>query len=231
MEHTPILVIGASRGIGLALAELLVSQGHAVISVSRTGTGPAGVQAHLHADVVTDGFPMDQLPEALGGMVYCPGTIDLKPLRSLKVEDLRQALEVNLVGAFRCAQATADRLKKAPGSSMLFFSTVAVGQGMSFHATVAAAKGGVEGLARSLAAELAPAVRVNCIAPSLTHTPLAERLLSTAEKEKAAGDRHPMKRVGQAKDIAALAAFLLGPEAGWITGQVIGVDGGMSTLR
>ncbi len=231
MEHAPILVIGASRGIGLELAERLVEQGRSVITVSRTGSGPTGVRAHLLADVVANGLPLDQLPDALGGMVYCPGTIELKPLRSLKVDDLRHALEVNLVGAFRCAHATADRLKKVPGASMLFFSTVAVGQGMSFHATVAAAKGGVEGLTRSLAAELAPTVRVNCIAPSLTNTPLAERLLSTPEKEKAAGDRHPLKRVGQASDIAALAAFLLGPDATWITGQVLGVDGGMSTLR
>jgi NAD(P)-dependent dehydrogenase (short-subunit alcohol dehydrogenase family) len=183
------------------------------------------------ADVVAQGLPMEMLPERLAGMVYCPGTIDLKPLRSLKVEDLRHALEVNLVGAFMAAQATADRLKKVPGSSMLFFSTVAVGQGMPFHAAVAAAKGGVEGLALSLAAELAPTVRVNCMAPSLTHTPLAERLLSTPEKEKAASDRHPLKRIGQVEDMAAMATFLLGPEAGWITGQVIGVDGGMSTLR
>lgn len=231
MNNAPILVVGASRGIGMALAERLIKQGFPVIGVSRSGSGPQGAQAHLVADVVADGLPMDQLPEGLGGMVYCPGTIDLKPLRSLKVDDLRHALEVNLVGAFRCAQASADRLKKVPGSSMLFFSTVAVGQGMSFHATVAAAKGGVEGLVRSLAAELAPTVRVNCIAPSLTNTPLAERLLSTPDKEKAAGDRHPLKRVGQSDDIAAMAAFLLGPEANWITGQVLGVDGGMSTLR
>lgn len=231
MNQAPILVVGASRGIGFTIAERLIASGTPVITISRTGQGPSGVQAHVLADVVADGLPMDQLPEALGGMVYCPGTIDLKPLRSLKVEDLRQALEVNLVGAFRCAQATAERLKKVPGSSMLFFSTVAVGQGMSFHATVAAAKGGVEGLARSLAAELAPVVRVNCIAPSLTNTSLAERLLSTPEKEKAAGDRHPLKRVGETEDIAAMACFLLGNEAGWISGQVIGVDGGMSTLR
>jgi len=231
MSEAPILVVGASRGIGRALAQRLLEQGHSVITLSRTGAGPEGAQSHLLADVVTNGLPMDQLPDALGGMVYCPGTIDLKPLRSLTVEDLRQALEVNLVGAFRCAQATADRLKRVPGSSMLFFSTVAVGQGMSFHATVAASKGGVEGLARSLAAELAPAVRVNCIAPSLTKTSLAERLLSTPAREQAAGDRHPLKRVGQAEDIAALAAFLLGNEAAWITGQIMGVDGGMSALR
>lgn len=231
MSHAPILIIGASRGIGKDLAERLIAKGKPVITVSRSGEGPTGAQANMQADVVAEGLPQDQLPDTLGGVVYCPGTIDLKPLRSLKVDDLRHALEVNLVGAFRVAQATADRLKKVPGSSMIFFSTVAVGQGMSFHATVAAAKGGVEGLTRSLAAELAPTVRVNCIAPSLTNTPLAERLLSSPEKEKAAADRHPLKRVGQAQDIAALAAFLLSDEAGWITGQVIGVDGGMSALR
>lgn len=231
MHSAPYLIIGAGRGIGRALAERLIEQGYPVITVARTSDGPPGALEHLHADVVADGLPVDRLPEALSGVAYCPGSIDLKPFRSIRVEDLRAALEVNLVGAFRAAQVCADRLKRVPGSSLLLFSTVAVGQGMPFHASVAAAKAGVEGLSRSLAAEWAPTVRVNCIAPSLTDTPLAERLLSTPEKTKAAADRHPMKRVGNAEDIAALGAFLLGPDAGWITGQVLGVDGGMSRLR
>ena len=231
MQEAPYLIIGAGRGIGRALAERLIAAGKPVITVARESDGPDGTAAHIRADVVNGDLPMDQLPDALAGMAYCPGTIDLKPLRSLKADDLRHALEVNLVGAFRAAQATADRLKRVPGSSMLFFSTVAVEQGMPFHATVAAAKGGVEALARSLAAELAPTVRVNCLAPSLTHTPLAERLLSSPEKAKAAADRHPLKRVGTANDLAAMGAFLMGPDAGWVTGQVIHVDGGMSTLR
>jgi 3-oxoacyl-[acyl-carrier protein] reductase len=231
VSTAPYLIIGGSRGIGRGLAERLIVQGFPVITVARSADAPSGVQAHLQADVVADGPPIEAMPDTLAGMAYCPGSIDLRPLRSLSVDDLRRTLEVDLVGAFRCAQATADRLKRHPGSAMLFFSTVAVGQGMSFHATVAAAKGGVEGLARSLAAELAPVVRVNCIAPSLTDTTLAARLLNTPEKRKGAGDRHPLKRVGTVDDIAALGAFLLGPESGWITGQVIAADGGLSRLR
>ena len=231
MTSAPYLIIGAGRGIGRGVAERLIAQGLPVITVSRSSEGPGGALEHLHADVVSDGLPMNQLPEALSGVAYCPGSIDLKPFRSIRLEDLRAALEVNLVGAFRAAQATADRLKRVPGSSLLLFSTVAVGQGMPFHASVAAAKAGVEGLCRSLAAEWAPTIRVNCIAPSLTDTPLAERLVNTPDKIKSAGDRHPMKRIGTVDDVAALGAFLLGPEAGWITGQVIGVDGGMSRLR
>lgn len=231
MSSAPYLIIGAGRGIGRGIAERLIAQGHPVITVSRTSEGPAGAVEHLHTDVVTDGLPVERLPEALSGVAYCPGSIDLKPFRSIRVEELRAALEVNLVGAFRAAQATADRLKRVPGSSLLLFSTVAVGQGMPFHASVATAKAGVEGLARSLAAEWAPTVRVNCIAPSLTDTPLAERLMNTPEKMKAAGDRHPLKRAGTVADIAAMGAFLLGPDAGWISGQVIGVDGGLSRLR
>jgi NAD(P)-dependent dehydrogenase (short-subunit alcohol dehydrogenase family) len=164
-------------------------------------------------------------------MAYCPGSIDLRPYRSIKPEELRAALELNVVGAFRAAQACGERLKQVPGSGMVFFSTVAVGQGMAFHASVSAAKGAVEGMARALAAELAPVVRVNVVAPGLTDTPLAAKLLASPEKMKAMAERHPLKRVGSADDIAAMAAFLLGPDAGWITGQVIGVDGGMGRLR
>jgi NAD(P)-dependent dehydrogenase (short-subunit alcohol dehydrogenase family) len=114
---------------------------------------------------------------------------------------------------------------------MLFFSTVAVGQGMPMHSSVAAAKGAVEGLTRSLAAELAPNIRVNCIAPSLTETPLAERLLGTDKQREAMAQRHPLKRFGQIEDVSSIGAFLLSDQASWITGQVIGVDGGLSTLR
>lgn len=231
MTEAPYLIIGASQGIGRALAVYLIEQGHPVITLSRSDAEMPGALHHVRLDATDPAADWSVLPDALAGMAYCPGSIDLKPLRSLKDEDLRRAFEVNVVGAFRAAQATVDRLRKVPGSSMLFFSTVAVGQGMAFHAAVAAAKGGVEGLARSLAAELAPTVRVNCIAPSLTRTSLAARLLGTPEKERGAAERHPLKRIGEPEDAAALGAFLLDPKAGWITGQVIGVDGGLGHLR
>lgn len=231
MNEHPILVVGATRGIGLALTQRLILTGHSVISVARGPEAAVGVERHISADVVADGLPLDQLPEVLGGLAYCPGSIDLKPIRSVRVEDLRTAFEINVVGAFKCIHAVADRLKKSPGSGIVLFSTVAVGQGMPFHVPVAAAKGAVEGMVRSLAAELAPTVRVNAIAPSLSATSLTERLLNTTEKMKGAADRHPMKRVGSPEDAAAMAAFLLSQEASWITGQVIGVDGGLSRLR
>ena len=226
----PILIIGASRGIGRALAVQLLGSGHSVLTMGRSVPDLSGTVAHITHNVLSSTYPMDQLPEVLGGLVYCPGSIDLKPLRSTKVDDLRAAFELNVIGAFNAVQACAERLKKSPGSGIVLFSTVAVQRGMAFHTGVAAAKGAVEGMARSLAAELAPTVRVNCIAPSLTRTSLSEKLLSSPEREKASAERHPLKRVGEAADVAAMAAFLLGHQAGWITGQVIGVDGGMSAI-
>lgn len=185
---------------------------------------------HIPYDALGGPFPADKLPAELSGMAYCPGSIDLKPLRSTKADDLRAAFELNVIGAFHTIQACAERLKKVHGSGIVLFSTVAVGRGMPYHAGVAAAKGAVEGLCRSLAAELAPHVRVNCIAPSLTRTPLAEKLLSTPEREAAGAERHPLKRIGEARDVAAMAALLLGPDARWVTAQVIGVDGGMGVI-
>jgi len=171
------------------------------------------------------------IPETLAGLVYCPGTINLRAFSSLNPAAFRDELEINLIGAVKSIQAALKALKKTPGSSIVLFSTVAVSQGMPFHSGIAAAKGAVEGLTRSLAAELAPGIRVNCIAPSLTDTPLAARLLNSDEKREAAANRHPLKKVGTADELAALANFLLSTDAAWITGQVIHADGGMSSVR
>ncbi len=225
----PILIIGASRGIGQALAQKLLAAGRTVITMGRTQPA-AGTAEHITWDAVDGPFPVERLPPALAGLVYCPGSIDLKPLRSTRLDELRASYELNALGAFAAVQGCVERLKKVPTSSVVLFSTVAVQRGMPFHSSVAMAKGAVEGLTRALAAELAPTVRVNCIAPSLTRTDLAEKLIATPEREKSSADRHPMKRIGEVGDIAAMAAFLLSDEASWMTGQVIGVDGGMSAI-
>lgn len=165
--------------------------------------------------------------------MYCPGTVNLKSFRALSEDDFRSDWEVNLLGAVRFLKACQPKLKGIDGepASVVLFSTVAVGQGMPMHSSVAAAKGAVEGLVRSLAAEWAPKVRVNAVAPALVDTPLVDRMLNTPEKREAMAARYPLKRFGTAADAAAVARFLLSPESGWITGQVLGLDGGMSTLR
>ena len=141
---------------------------------------------------------------------------------------IREDMEINFFGAINCIKAVSDRLQQ--NSSILLFSTVAVQQGMPFHASIAAAKGAIEGLTRSLAAEFAPKVRVNAIAPSIVDTPLAKRLLNNDRKRELISDKHPLKRVGEVKDISELGCFLLSPSASWITGQIIGVDGGKSSI-
>lgn len=233
MSSKTYLIAGGSSGIGLALVKKLTAAGHHVTVISRTGDSLAGLTnvIHLQKDVLTDGIAESELPESLDGVAYCPGSINLKPFRSLKPEAFLEDFSINVLGAVKVLQAAQKALKKAENSSVVLFSTVAVGQGMPFHASVAAAKGAVEGLTRSLAAEWAPSVRVNCIAPSLTDTPMAARLLSSDEKREAAGNRHPLRRVGTAEEVASFAHFLLSENSGWITGQVIGIDGGMSTLK
>ena len=225
------LIVGGSSGIGRALVDQLSAAGHEVNVWARERRDlPATVQ-FTSVDVTqetTDLAPL--LPEALDGLVYCPGNIDLKSFRSLKPDAFRQAFELNVVGAVRCLQAAERLLKRSDRAAVVLFSTVAVQRGMSFHAGVAAAKGAVEGLTRSLAAEYAPKIRVNAIAPSLIDTPLAGKLLATDEKREASAQRHPLQRVGQPADIAAMAAFLLSERAAFVTGQVVGMDGGLGTI-
>jgi NAD(P)-dependent dehydrogenase (short-subunit alcohol dehydrogenase family) len=232
MTKRNILVVGGSSGIGFALVETLLAQGHEVYTWARQERQLAALPGvHFQSvDVLKDELPVDSLPDVLDGLAYCPGSINLKPFRSLKEADFRSDYEINVLGAVRCLQAVERRFKKSEQAAVVLFSTVAVQRGLSFHASIAAAKGAIEGLTRSLAAEWAPRVRVNAIAPSLTDTPLAEKLLSSEDKRKASADRHPLKRVGTPEDIAELADYLLSPKAGFITGQVLGVDGGMSVI-
>lgn len=234
MNIKKYLIIGGSSGIGLAITRQLSEKGHEVYVGSRTAENlPLRNNIHhFKFDVLADEIPEDQLPAVLDGLVYCPGSINLRPFRQLKEQDFLSEFKINHLGAVKMIQGTLNRLKNIEQTAaIVLFSTVAVGTGMSYHASIASAKGAVEGLTRSLAAELAPKIRVNCIAPSLTHTPLASRLLANEEKQRAAAERHPLKRFGQPEDIANLACFLLGDESSWITGQVLHVDGGMSSLR
>lgn len=227
------LLIGGSHGIGFELAKKLSSHGHRVTVLSRTRGALEqlpDVEHHVF-DVLRDEFPLAVLPDALDGLAYLPGSINLRSFSSMKPEQFRDEFEINCIGAVRCLQAALKALKSAPGSGVVLFSTVAVGTGMPFHASISAAKGAVEGLTRALAAEMAPTVRVNCIAPSLTDTPLAARLLSSDDKREASAARHPLKRIGSAAELAELAAFLLSPAAAWITGQILHADGGMSALK
>lgn len=213
------------------MVDQLLNEGHAVSVWAREQRDLPAAVAFTSYDVIGEADPpKDALPEGLDGLVYCPGSINLKSFRSLKAPAFREAFELNVVGAVRCLQAAERALKKSERAAVVFFSTVAVQRGMPFHAGVAAAKGAVEGLTRSLAAEYAPAIRVNAIAPSLTDTPLAGKLLATDEKREASAARHPLKRVAAAEEIAAMAAFLLSDKAAFVTGQVIGMDGGLSAV-
>ena len=229
-----ILVVGGSSGIGLELVRLLNGQQHNVYVGSRSKGGLEQMShaQHLTLDVTVEGIELKTLPEVIHGLVYCPGSIVLKPFQRLTVEDFMEDYQINLLGAVKVIQSCLKRMKKSPtGASIVLFSTVAVKTGMAFHASVASAKGAVEGLTRSLAAEFAPRIRVNAIAPSLTDTPLAQTLLSNDAKRHAAADRHPLKRLGSAEDMARLAALLLSDDAAWMTGQILHLDGGMSSLR
>ncbi len=225
-----ILIIGASSGIGHALAKQLESQGATLFTASRTA--PEGITStHTELDV-TGEIDNLQIPDELHGLVYCAGSINLKPFARLKIQDFENDFQINVLGAVKVIQHSLKALKKADTSSIVLFSTVASKVGMNFHASIATAKSAVEGLAQSLAAELASQnTRVNVLAPSLTDTPLAKSLLSTEDKKEASNKRHPLGRVGTAEDLASAAAFLLSDESTWITGQILGVDGGMGKIK
>lgn len=226
------LIIGGSSGIGKSLAEILAASGHNVYATynKHPQDSTTNVQ-YSFLDVMDDKITIDFLPEALDGIVYCPGSINLKPFLRIKPASFEEDFKLQVLGAVKVLQAVLPKLKKNGSGSVVLFSTVAVQLGFNFHSQVATSKGAIEGLTKSLAAELAPTIRVNAIAPSLTDTPLAAKLLSNDEKKNANAERHPLKKIGSPDDIAEMAAFLLSDKSTWMTGQIIHVDGGMSSIK
>jgi len=235
-----ILIYGGSGGIGSATARLLHERGQNLHLVGRNAESLGALGAELEVgytvgDVVTDpdlfSKASREAGDELGGLVYAVGTINLGSIQRLSESDLLKDFQVNAMGAALAVQAALPALKKGEqASSVVFYSSVAARQGFSLHASMGMAKGAVNGLTLSLAAELAPRIRVNAIAPSLTQTPLAAGLLTNDAIAEGIAKQHPLRRLGTPEDIAALTVFLLSGESSWITGQILSVDGGRSTI-
>jgi NAD(P)-dependent dehydrogenase (short-subunit alcohol dehydrogenase family) len=225
-----ILLIGGSYGIGLAIAKALANDNNVFVA-SRTAEGLSDLKVtHLTFDAQTDTLDISKLPAVIDGLVYCPGSINLRPFKGLKIETFESDLQINFIDMVKVVQTVLPQLTASNQASIVLFSSVAASMGMPFHTSVAAAKGAVEGFAKALASEYAPKIRVNVIAPSLTNTPLADKFLNNETKQEKSAERHPLKRFGQPDDLAQMATFLLSEKSSWMSGQILHVDGGMSTL-
>jgi NAD(P)-dependent dehydrogenase (short-subunit alcohol dehydrogenase family) len=228
-----IIIVGSGKGIGLATAKILSEQ-NKIIGISRTENpelNHPNIEFH-QMDILSGNLDEITFPEVVDGLVYAPGSINLKPFNRLSIDDFRNDFEINVTGAVKIIQKLLPNLKKSESASVVLFSSVAAKLGMPFHTSIAASKNAVEGLTKSLAAEFAAQkIRFNAIAPSLTDTPLASNLLSTPEKKEAASKRHPLQRVGTAEEIAEMTAFLVSDRSSWITGQIFGIDGGMGSIK
>ena len=224
-----ILVVGGSKGIGREIVNSQLEKGNNCYNFSRTESGINNQNLiEEKIDILSDDLPDI---ENIDSVIYCPGSINLKPILQLKEEDFVNDFNINVLGAIKTVKTYLNNLKKGDDPSLLFFSTVAVGQGMPFHSSVSVAKAGIEGLTKSLAAELAPSIRVNCIAPTITRTDMAQRILRNEKIEENIANKHPLKKICEAKDISDMADFLISHKAKNITGQIMHVDGGMSTLK
>ena len=228
-----ILIIGGSSGIGASLIEKLTNNAdYQVMATFNSGSIPSAENIKpFKFDVLSDTLDLSLLPEVIDGVVYCPGSINLLPFYRITPDAFQADFDLQVVGAIKIIQAILSRLKKSMSASIVFFSTVAVQSGFNFHTQVATSKGAIEGLTRSLAAELAPKIRVNAIAPSLTDTPLASKFLGSDTKKQANAERHPLKKLGTSENMADVVEFLLSEKSQWMSGQIMAIDGGISTLR
>ena len=223
-------MIGGSYGIGLPLVKILNKEFNVHVACRTNDQLQSENVNFIKFDALNDEFDNSLIPDEIHGFVYLPGSINLRPFKGLSVEAFKQDLEINLISLIKVLKTVMPKLIAADNSSIVLMSTVAVQRGMPFHSSVSASKGAIEGLTKSLAAEYAPKIRVNAVAPSIVDTPLANRFLNNDLKIEKSAQKHPMKRVGNSADIAETINFLLSDKSSWMTGQIIGVDGGTSTL-
>jgi 3-oxoacyl-[acyl-carrier protein] reductase len=223
------LLIGASSHVSIALANILKTENHQIIGISRQETNYDYDSFYQIENYQIENLPTFDFP--IDGLVYFPGTINLKPFHRLTPQDFLNDLQVNVLGATATIQKYLNNLKQSENPSIVLISSVAATTGMPFHASIGMAKAALEGLSKALAAEFAPKIRVNTVAPSLTNTPLAQKFLASEEKIELAKQRNPMKKVGSADDLAQTIHFLLSEKSNWITGQTFAVDGGMGSLK
>ena len=226
------LVIGSSTGIGEAIT-LQLSNTHKVFGTYYNNQ-PSFINEYIsshYLNVLDENYNLDFLPDSLDGIVYCVGAISLKPFSRINSNEFIEDYKLQVLGAIKIIQQCLPKLKNVESASIVMFSTVAVQNGFNFHSIVSSSKGAIEGLTKALSAELAPKIRVNCIAPSLTLTPLSSGLLNTPEKIEANAQRNPLKKLGTAADVANAALFLLTDQSAWVTGQIFHIDGGMSTIK
>jgi len=232
LENKNIFMVGGSNGIGLSLIKQISSKNN-IYSASRNDNNLNEYNVkHIKYDSVND-LEIDTsiLPDKIDGFVYCPGSINLRPFNTLKIESFLEDYKINFLGAIKSLKMILPLMQKSNNSSVVFFSTVAVSTGMPFHSSISSSKGAIEGLTRSLAAEFSPKIRVNSIAPSIVKTNLSEKFLNSDLKVEKASERHPLGRIGKVEEISKLAAYLLSDDSSWITGQVINIDGGIGSIR